>query len=518
MAEIRLEPLSLVIGVTGHRDIAAADEASLRERFGRILEELHARCPHTPRLLLSGLAAGADSLAAEEAMARGIPVMACLPMPQAEYEKDFTPEQLPRFRSLLERCARTIVTSPVREGGYVATGRFIAKYSHLLVAFWDRATSRGAGGTADVIEMRTNVRLNAGPVAIITTPRVSAARPPDPFAIERRYSVQAFDDALARIDAYNLDLAQTPAAGDPSLQDVQQRTDAAANRLQRTTVNFQRLLVVIAFLAAAIQILGHIPPLAKAIGLAAAFLAYRAARRHDYENRYQDYRAIAEGLRVQSAWQCAGVSSRLVDTEYLRMQEGDLQWIRMALRYFYLIYCEAYEHPGASAEHPVCRDWIESQRTYYARASRRERERKRSFAILKTASVAIAILCLIASALVLGNRFPCAVFAKLCPPGFVPSRGFTVLQDLLTVPLALAAVVGAVLLQIEEKENFSGNARRYERMYDVFERASNDLAAIAHGRPGDPQEILYALGRDALIEHAEWLIARRDRPMKVVVA
>ncbi|MFY9665349.1 MAG: hypothetical protein WAK19_12950, partial [Candidatus Cybelea sp.] len=74
MIEIPGDRVSLVVGVTGHRDIAAGDEAALRAAFGQALQRLSANRAHTPLLVLSGLAAGTDSLAAEEALARNIPV------------------------------------------------------------------------------------------------------------------------------------------------------------------------------------------------------------------------------------------------------------------------------------------------------------------------------------------------------------------------------------------------------------------------------------------------------------
>lgn len=539
MAEIPPDRLSLVVGVTGHRDIAAEDEPPLRAAFGRILAHLARTCPHTPLVVLSGLAAGADSLAADEALARNVPVIACLPMPVEEYEKDFSAEQLAHFRSLLAASSRVIVASPKRENGYVATGRFIARYSHLMVAFWDGESSRGAGGTADVIEMRMTGRRgpdieqlsylpDAGPVDLVITPRASGPRPAAPYSVKRlypkrfghddRHAAGNFDSVLSRIDGYNEDLAHTPSTTAQSpLQDLMQRTDAAANRLQKQTGLFQWLLLGIAFVAAGTQIVGHVPPLAKVVGLAAAFLAYRGARKHDYENRYQDYRAVAEGLRVQNAWHCAGLQGRLVDNEYLRMQEGELQWIRMALRFFYLIYCEGCVRPDASFENPVCQDWLRSQWRYYYRASHRELGRKRLFDWIKRASLAIGMLCALVSAIVLWNRLPCALSFLRCERGFQPTLGFEILQNLLTVPIALAAVLGAVLAHVEEKENLIGSARRYERMFHVFDRARRDLAAIGRGEPGDRQALLYELGRAALIEHADWLIMRRDRPMKVVV-
>lgn len=543
MAELLTDRLSLVVGVTGHRDIAADDEAPLRAAFGRILERLSRQSPHTPLLVLSGLAAGADSLAAEEALARNIPVFACLPMPVEEYEKDFSPQDLTRFRRLLAASARVVITSPHREHGYVATGRFIAQYSHLLVAFWDGSTSRGAGGTADVMAMRLTGETKAldiesipylpdiGPVEQVVTPRVSAARPPDAFAMKRLYPKwfgterqvgAVFDRLLSSIDTYNVDLATLPApAGDPTLLFLMERTDAAANRLQRHTNRFHVMLLVCAFFVAGVQILERFPEIWKVLGLAIAFLVYWWARRHDYENRYQDYRAVAEGLRVQSAWHCAGLRHRLVDNAYLKMQEGDLQWIRMALRFFYLVFCEDRTLADASHDHPVCQDWVRSQWRYYWRASHREARRKFVLDRIALAAVAIGVACTGVAVGVLTSQGleRCALLGSGCPPPSTLAHYpyFQLLENLLTVPVAMAIVLGAIFSSYAEKLSLVSNVRRYDRMFRVFDRGRRALRRIALGEPGKPKEIIYELGRAALVEHADWLVMRRDRPMKVEI-
>src|SRR5438105_1516767 len=53
----------LVIGITGHRIYRPADEEYLRGALKQIYHELHQYCPHTPLLVLSSLAQGADQLA-----------------------------------------------------------------------------------------------------------------------------------------------------------------------------------------------------------------------------------------------------------------------------------------------------------------------------------------------------------------------------------------------------------------------------------------------------------------------
>jgi len=514
--------LSLVVGVTGHRDVADADEAPLRNAFGSVLRELSKTCPHTPLVVLSGLAAGADSLAAEEAIAQNIPVIACLPMPVAEYEQDFSPTELTRFRSLLAACARVTVTSPERENGYVATGLFIVHYSHVLVAFWDGTSSRGKGGTADVLDMRMIGETDLGPAYHIVTPRTNGPRPADACSVNRMYprrfrhdvtSEADFRVILGRMDLYNTDLAQTPESASTveALKELMDRTDATANRLQERTNLFQMILFACAFLGATIQILSQLPSFVKIVGIVAAFVAYRIARKNDYENRYQDYRALAEGLRVQHAWYCAGLIHDFADRAYLRMQEGELQWIRMALRSFYLTCCDDRGCPDVSPDRPIGIDWVRSQWRYYHKASGREAGKNRLLGRTAGAAVGIGIASTVVSVVLSLPQWAHVGFWTI-QPGW-PRE---ILSEALTVPLAMAAMLAALIGHYIEKQNFTTNARRYERMFHVFDKALRELHA-EKGKTTRAQEILLALGRAALIEHADWLIMRRDRPIGMVV-
>src|SRR6202044_1069262 len=53
----------LVIGVTGHRDPICDDALSAAIRS--VLTEINGKCPHTPLIVLSALADGADRLVAQ---------------------------------------------------------------------------------------------------------------------------------------------------------------------------------------------------------------------------------------------------------------------------------------------------------------------------------------------------------------------------------------------------------------------------------------------------------------------
>ena len=67
---------------------------------------------------------------------------------------------------------------------------------------------------------------------------------------------------------------------------------------------------------------------------ASVFASYwirKDVEEEDYQNKHQDYRALAEALRIQFFWHVAGVPAKVVD-HYLRKQRGALEWIRNALR------------------------------------------------------------------------------------------------------------------------------------------------------------------------------------------
>src|SRR5580704_13746010 len=73
--------IPFVVSVTGHRDPRPQDLASLRHEIIEVLAGLRSRMPNTPLILLSGLAEGADQLAAEIALEQHMLLAVAMPMP-----------------------------------------------------------------------------------------------------------------------------------------------------------------------------------------------------------------------------------------------------------------------------------------------------------------------------------------------------------------------------------------------------------------------------------------------------
>lgn len=158
--------MNLSIGVTGHRDLVAAEVPALEHEVRVFLGELIVRFPGLRLEVLSSLAEGGDQLAARVALQLGCALVAVLPMRQPEYESDFGSEaSLNEFRRLLAAAERVIelplhddpglvpngTAAPDRDRQYAQAGVFISNHCQILLALWDGREVDSVGGTAQVV-------------------------------------------------------------------------------------------------------------------------------------------------------------------------------------------------------------------------------------------------------------------------------------------------------------------------------------------------------------------------------
>lgn len=167
-------PLPLVIGVTGHRDLAAQDIPRIEESLAALFACLHRQYPHTPLRLLSPLAEGADRLVAKVALQHGAELVVPLPMPEAEYRKDF-PRSVAEFEGLKAKAtivytlplpdeaanAGAALSGPRRNACYENVGLHIVNHAQLIVALWNGVATTDRGGTAQIVEYALSASAGA---------------------------------------------------------------------------------------------------------------------------------------------------------------------------------------------------------------------------------------------------------------------------------------------------------------------------------------------------------------------
>jgi hypothetical protein len=174
-----------VVGVTGHRPnrVPEAQWARIKAQLADVMAGIEAEHPGRGCVLVSGLAEGADRLAAFVALGRGWRLHAILAFHRSRFEQDFpAPFALGEFRALLAAADR--VTEPGRswhrgrpaEDGYHAVGEAVLKSSDLLIAIWDGEGSRGKGGTIEVME---SARDRGLPIVWV---HATSPSPPQPLA------------------------------------------------------------------------------------------------------------------------------------------------------------------------------------------------------------------------------------------------------------------------------------------------------------------------------------------------
>jgi len=162
----RVQRVPLRIGVTGHRDLDPADVDHLRKTVEGLLGQLRQRLPGIHVELVSGMADGADRIAAEAALAVGMNVHALLPMPLDMYLDDFDEASQRHLRALLAdpRVQTTELELPLgidreqasvhgwaRDALYVALAERLREGTSILLAMWDGEDRGLPGGTGDTV-------------------------------------------------------------------------------------------------------------------------------------------------------------------------------------------------------------------------------------------------------------------------------------------------------------------------------------------------------------------------------
>jgi hypothetical protein len=554
--------VSLVIAITGHRDLDPVHTSWYRKRIGQIFCDLRTRYPETPLLLMSGLAEGADRIAVRAAIDHGIPFIAVLPMPEEHYRSDFVTEasdsEFVELRELASRSltlplisvdtnsADTAVRESARNAQYQALARFFVQYSQILIAIWDRdRTERKPGGTADLVMMKlrqgssrsrhlSSSPLNtdgSGPVYILAGHRLGAlgAEPPalacsieypdgvDPAVYESSYSL---------LDRFNGDIRRLEGriSGDAEVsgQDLMEGREpidlseamkwvasvyARADRLaiwfnRQSLLLMQAVFVLIAVSGISISLIHAMDTSAWVLivyygGYAAAIGLIVWQHMTGRQSRHEDYRSLAEALRVQFFWMAAGLTDLAAD-KYLRKQADEMIWIRDALSecalYPNTLGLTASRASEASGGFDFAREWVKGQKKYFGNRARILESRQRAFRYFALTASAVGVIAPLAKLLRLPLDYDHASRAAAF------------------ISLVLAGLAWDYI----ERRGFMQEARQYTRMFALFRDAERDLGRFVQNMNFvSSEEIIRELGCEALAENGDWLAMHRERKLSV---
>ena len=525
--------IPIVVGVSGHRRLRPQDLPALKAAVIDQLRSLQAQNPHSPQVMLCSLAEGADLLCADAAEELGIPLIAALPLPREEYEKDFSPEGKRRLDHHCTRAEQIFVPprsealppeGSSRNDAYRQAGIYISAHCHILLALWDGKPGKHGCGTAEAVEFALQgvcspenglpVRCSANTLVWqVLTPRGEDESGP---AGEVRVlgDRQAMQEILKDTDEFNRlaektsphaqNLLPEEESGDPVLRRMLGVYGAASILTKKNAQQYRQILAALAVASAAITMAFLLYDEAQAVGLILviglllllAWLCQRVAGRSDCLRRYIEYRVLAESLRVSIYLRYAGSGIRAENLLSWTQQE-ETAWVLDAL-------CALRAGCPPEREHEIRECWVEQQRAYHRAGEKKTRQETRlSSRIVRTAlrlSVLLYLLALL---------FEIFCGGVLTDP-LLPAANAEGWRTLLKIALGSISAVTLFVANYYGRLSLSRVLSDHGKMERFFARMSERLL-----QEGQTDALLTTLAREELIENGNWSSYERDNAPEI---
>ena len=461
------------------------------------------------------------------------------------------------YLRMLRQARGNNLDSEDRRHQYAQMGIFISNHSQVLLALWDGKSSSKIGGTASVVNYHLTAVMPGFSLAedspnlladnendlvyhIVCSRDRPDGQPKQGLSplqttwLTTQFGLESGEDMPVeyrimwrRLQDYGRDKAKYASAIEenganllenaPDLElPVGTRTISEQYRIADwLAIHFQKrislgliaihsIAVLIGFIFIIYSEFDGLDSLVNVFLLAflAGFILYKIGEKRQWHRKHLDYRALAEGLRVQFYWSLAGVidvqSVAFAYDNFLQKQDVDLGWIRHVMRNVSLARSRD-NVPQAGWVDWVIEQWVGDETSHTGQLSyyrRKELEKARKFR--RTTYLGVITLWLgILIAILL------AVSGADMPADH--KRYLLVLMGIL--PL-FAGVRDAYSHKKAEKELI----KQYRFMRGILANArlkldgSSDLEFR--------RAVLRALGNAALEEGAEWILMHRERPLE----
>jgi hypothetical protein len=561
--------MHLTIGVTGHRDLLADEVPALKEKVWDFFLQLKSDYPDLDLQLITPLAEGSDRLVADVALELGINLIVPLPMPQAEYEQDFSSvDAVQAFRDSLDNARvihlRTLpeaqgraATPADRDRQYAQLGVFISNHSQILLALWDGKPAIAIGGTAGVVEYHLTAVMPGFSVAeespnlladnendlayhIVCSRDRADGQPRDGLKplqtawVTAHFGLEAgermpleYEVMLQRLQDFDRDEEKYRTAiadegadllesapdlelpiGTRAIADQHRVADWLAIHFQKRIslglVAIHSIAVLMGLIFIVYSEFDGLDFLVNffLFAFVAGFVLYKLGERRQWHRKHLDYRALAEGLRVQFYWSLAGVidvqSAEFAYDNFLQKQDVDLGWIRHVMRNVSLSRSRDQIPPPEWVDW-VIEQWVgdesgeTGQLSYYRSKELEKAKRFKRTTYLGRAALWMGMLI--------------AILLAIAGMDMSDNQRNILLVLMGTFPL-IAGVRDAYSHKKAEKELI----KQYRFMSGILSNARRLLDSSDD--PEFRRRVLRALGNAALEEDAEWILMHRERPLE----
>lgn len=463
--------------------------------------------------------------------------------------------EVPKVTGMQSGMGNAALIAESRDLHYAQAGIYVSDHSHILLTIWDGKDSDLLGGTAQIAQYHLSgtkpsqtERRRSPPRGLLGNSSerlayqiVCSRDQPDgePAATLQALqtwwrtgeSMQAgnagmpesFRTIFAHAGEFNSDCrtytvpirASSGATEDAQTQRIEGGIDSVFCAADWLAIHFQRrvllamrtLYTLAALMAIAFTAYDNLPAQDNMLYVFLLLFALGGvivvlANRRSWHRKYLDYRALAEGLRVQSYWRRAGLvltgDSEFGRDNFMQKQDVELGWVRNAMRSAGLL-SDVAEIAGAASDLPgVIAEWVGDagcggQLDYYKRKAV-QRARTHQF----TAALGRASLCV-----GIGISIALAMFARHLS---------TDEKNYLVVTMAVFSIIAGVREAYAYKKADKELIKQYRYMQHIFGEARNALDETTDAV--EQRDILRMLGEAALAEQVEWALMQRQRPLE----
>ena len=230
------------------------------------------------------------------------------------------------------------------------------------------------------------------------------------------------------------------------------------------------------------------------LGLITAYLVYRMfIKKLKFDQQFYDYRALAEGMRVQIMWNLSGIQDNVSDY-YLRSQRGELDWIRYAIKNWTLLKSNKNKSDIKESIREINNAWIIGQKEYYIKNIKSEKRKNKKGHICAWVLFSISI-----------------IFALTVLFGYNTNYYFGLYSEFI---IGFGPFMFAVFKYYLEKRAWNEHAEAYSQQACLFSAAE---FAMNNTSEDKKIKIIKQLGYEALRENGDWVLLLRKRPAEPIL-
>ncbi|MFZ4592355.1 MAG: hypothetical protein ACOYN6_15245 [Ignavibacteria bacterium] len=461
-----------------------------------------------------------------------------------------------------------------RKKQYAQLGAYIVQNCQVLIALWDGIENNLEGGTACTVRYHCNGipgeykrkhnpfnTVETGPVYHIITPRKSNTLIPDKIFTEKyiypdfwsnnhkdknneqveSIAKEFYDNIFQMFNTLNKDLAninihlkEFPESSKKYLINSE-NTGIVNSNLERVADYFSVFdllaikfrnkrelvlrvsLTLIVFAVLCFQIflefVNHpIVLMLYPLSLIAGLLIFLFAKSKQFDKKHEDYRSIAEGLRVHFHWSFNDIHENINDY-LLNKHKGELEWIRQCVSNIQLITNTINRNNDDVLQSKLKENqwtlehWIKKQASYFYIKSNYNYIKENKYKKLSSVSYILGLIC--ALSLLSLKLFSNSTDTILT----IPESFF---HHIFVVLIGFSLAILGTSKSYVEKMSFSELSQQYSMMSNIYQRAGNEIGKNidCYNQEKINKTIIY-LGKEALCENTDWLLVHRSHSLEL---